>query len=191
MGNLRELASQTIQELEFQKHHFHKWVGRHTHLTPAGVDQILNSTELASYFREGYVKLHPNQSLPQVPFEPKPDNPCPPHWWGEDNRCRICGLPKPDESRLPTKDNPNHLTPEEKAKAFENYPCLDTSFEDDYASEVATLLDAQDAKTASYYQAKLKEIFDWVDKNWLDSSNLKQWQTFKQKYLGVIYDTAE
>ena len=72
----------------------------------------------------------------------------------------ICQLfePKPDESRLPTKNSPNHLTPEEKVRAFEDYPCLDPSFEDDYASEVATLLDAQDAKTASYHQAQLKEI---------------------------------
>jgi hypothetical protein len=29
-----------------------------------------------------------------------------------------------------------------------------------------------------------KEVVDWVDKNWLDSSNLKQWNT-KLKLWGI------
>lgn len=60
-------------------------------------------------------------------------------------------------SEIVMKNSPNHLTPEEKAKAFENYPCLDPSFEDDYASEVATLLDAQDYKTISIKDAECRD----------------------------------
>lgn len=44
---------------------------------------------------------------------------------------------------------PPILTKEEKAKAFQDYPCLDPSFEDDYNSEVNTLLNAQRDDTHS------------------------------------------
>ena len=43
--------------------------------------------------------------------------------------------------------NKGLLTAKEKKKAFANYPCLDPTFEDDYLSEVATLLQAQREKT--------------------------------------------
>ena len=44
-------------------------------------------------------------------------------------------------------NNKGLLTEREKTKAFADYPCLDPSFEDDYRSEVATLLQAQREKT--------------------------------------------
>ncbi len=31
-------------------------------------------------------------------------------------------------------------------------------------------------KAEDSFKAGIKEVVDWVDKNWLDSSNLKQWQ---------------
>jgi hypothetical protein len=45
-----------------------------------------------------------------------------------------------------TRESKYILTPEEKVEAFNPYPCLDPSFEDDYSSEVAVLLEAQITK---------------------------------------------
>jgi hypothetical protein len=45
------------------------------------------------------------------------------------------------------RSNEGLLTTKEKVKLFAKYPCLDSSFEEDYASEVSTLLEGQRGKT--------------------------------------------
>lgn len=57
--------------------------------------------------------------------------------------------PKPDESRL--------LTPQEKAV------CREEWMNDKYQTIPDALCFAQDAKTASYYQAQLKEIKEKIE----------------------------
>ncbi len=51
------------------------------------------------------------------------------------------------------------LSDEQKEKAFDAYPCLDPSFEDDYRAEVAVLLEAQRDDT-------VKQIGEWLNKNY-------------------------
>ncbi len=50
------------------------------------------------------------------------------------------------------------LTPEEKAKAFESYPCLDPSFEDDYRTEVELLLETQAVKSERKERDRIKSV---------------------------------